>query len=82
MALAEALQLLNDKEVVPKEILDEAVKMGFTKQGEMFSVDAMLTLAKTIGDCNKARILTDTKDINQLTEAIAHILEGYPALIP
>lgn len=86
--MAEALNLQKGpdvEDVDPSEILKVAVEKGYTKRGEMFSITAMQSLAKTCGNCNNSIILhseNETKNKECLNQVVEHILAGCPAMIP
>ncbi|ODM87201.1 hypothetical protein Ocin01_19478 [Orchesella cincta] len=81
VALAEALQILKKgAHIDPKIILDEAITRGYSKQGEMFSIVEMQTLAEKFGNCQQSS--AKPMQVHCLHELINNILMGRPALIP
>ncbi|CAL8144402.1 unnamed protein product [Orchesella dallaii] len=84
VALAEALQIMKKNVYVdPKVILDEAIKRGYSKQGEMFSVVAMQTLAEVFGGCQQSSVIdSEVKSTECVQKLVTNILMGFPALIP
>lgn len=89
IALVEAAQVLlpyRDDEVTPRRLnpdalLEEAVRLGMTKLGEMFSAFDMQRLAKTWFHCDST--LLDTSDVEATWSLLVdHLLHGNVALIP
>lgn len=86
------LNLQNKGPVSAKVLLSEAIQKGYTKQGEMFSIRAMQSLAENYRaagvDHVNSKILNVSKDQGPgrfeelLREIILHNLKGYPILFP
>ncbi len=83
------LNLENKDPVSVKALLDEAIQKGYTKQGEMFSVRAMQSLAEQYGaghvNSKILRSLTEQGPFHfmaLLRELIFDNLKGRPILFP
>jgi hypothetical protein len=66
--------------ITPDFVLTQAMELGMTKCGEMFSTDAMQRLAEMYVGA-EGRILNTTEK-STFTELVKHSLKGYPSLIP
>lgn len=82
VALWMAGHLLDASEAVSLEkIVNCAVKNNYTAQGEMFSGDNMVNLAKEVFTCH-GELLTDGLMGSNRSRILSHLKAGYPVLIP
>ncbi|XP_072885093.1 actin maturation protease isoform X1 [Hemitrygon akajei] len=82
VALWMAGHLLNAPQPVSLEdIVNCAVEKNYTAQGEMFSGDNMVKLAKEVFACHGELLSGGLLGSNK-TRILSHLKSGYPALIP
>ena len=82
VALSMASQLLHEKQMIPVHpdtLLDFARENGFSKQGEMFSIDYMLQIAEQHMDCCGRSTHTHSLDVNTV---MLSILQREAILVP
>ncbi|CAN7943103.1 unnamed protein product [Ixodes pacificus] len=79
VALAMASQLLQPSPVSVARAFETAKGLGFTKKGEMFSVENMRLLAESVMCCRSELLHCPADHRRRLIE---HLLRGKPILVP
>lgn len=81
MLILNETKLESDSRICPKLLLEEAIKREYSKQGEMFSVEDMKSLAE-FGGATAGNIIQQD-DTSVLSEELTqHLIHGSPILIP
>lgn len=85
VALSMASQVTNENCASPDEIFSEALKQGFSKQGEIFSVSFMEKLSNHFLDCPVEKLNLKNDPLSQKDdeiEIVSHLLQQSILLVP
>jgi len=75
-----ALAMAGGEKVAVDKVQEVAIMKGYSKQGEMFSVDNMAELAKTI--LGRETMIASTDDLSDSMKLVDDMEEGWVLLVP